>query len=252
MVAHRPRPVFVVPHAEHEPVVVQQLGMPFEVGIGAVVERVSGALRPLDEVALPAVEQPGQRPVEGDAMPLQAAAAVIAVEAVAAPVVVGVVGIGRQLQEDARVGRASGTDDEEAPALGGAPSPAHELAALVPGAQRELVVAAAPEGRHLQRVGNRPAAAIGGGVFRHRMGRSGQLVLPPHHFAPGTDPRHFQLILLRAGGHVKAHLLAGPVAELIGIALDEHYSGYSTFIRRSRTHLPPHRSTREFLDCAVK
>ena len=94
VIAHGSRPVFIVPYAQHEPVVVQQFGMPFEVGIGAVVERVASAFRPLDKVAFPAVEQPGQRTVEGDAMPLQAAAAVVAVEAVAAPVVVGTVGIG--------------------------------------------------------------------------------------------------------------------------------------------------------------
>ncbi len=229
MIAHGSGPVLVVPHAEHEAVVVQQLGVAFEIGVGAVVEDVSGGLRPFDEVPLPAVEEPGQRPAEGDAMPLQAAAAVVGVEAVPAPVVVGVVGIRGQLEEDAGVGGARASDDEEAPALGGAPPPAHELAPLVLGAQRELVVAAAPVVGYFQLTGDRPAAAMGRGVFRDRMARSRQPVLPPYDLAAGTDPRHFQRVRRGAGRHVEANRVPRLVAQLIGVSLDDNHAGLLRF-----------------------
>ena len=94
VVAHRGRPVLVVPDAEDELVRLEELGMELEVAVGAVVERVPVALGPGDERQLPLAELPFQRPVEGDAVSLEIGPAVVGVEAAAAPVVVGVVGVG--------------------------------------------------------------------------------------------------------------------------------------------------------------
>ena len=53
VVPHRGRPVLVVADTEDQLVMIQQLGMELQVAVGAVVERVSVALRPGDEWQLP-------------------------------------------------------------------------------------------------------------------------------------------------------------------------------------------------------
>ena len=53
VVAHRCRPVFVVPDTEDQLVMFEQLGMELEVAVGAVVERVAVAFGPGDERLAP-------------------------------------------------------------------------------------------------------------------------------------------------------------------------------------------------------
>ena len=103
---------------------------------------------------------------------LQLAAAVVAVEAGPAPVVVGVVGVGRQLQQDLAVpARPAGTDGEIHRAGGLPLAPMGEGAAAVGGGQGHLVIAAAPIGADGKGVGNGPIAALGRSLFRNIIGR---------------------------------------------------------------------------------
>ena len=103
VVAHRRGPVLVVADAQHELVVLEQLRAEFEVGVDAVIERVAVLLGPAHERFFPVAELRMLRAVERDAAALNLVPAVVGVQAVAAPVRVGVVSVGRELKQDLRV-----------------------------------------------------------------------------------------------------------------------------------------------------
>src|SRR5438093_258184 len=95
--------------AEYEPVALENVRMGFEIGVDRQIDLVAGPLHPLDERFFPtppaAIEigevvglgEAGVRPVEGDARSL---AFLAAVKVRAAPNVVSVVGVGRELKDD--------------------------------------------------------------------------------------------------------------------------------------------------------
>mgnify|MGYP006079897127 FL=1 len=99
-VAHRSRPVFVVADADDESAVFEDVGVEFEITVGGEGERDIVFLGPGNEHLFPFSELAGGRTVEGDAVSLIFAEAVEGVEAEAAPVVVGVVGVGGELEKD--------------------------------------------------------------------------------------------------------------------------------------------------------
>src|SRR5438445_12736774 len=96
--------------------------MKLQIGVDRKVELVAGALHPLDERLFPAspaavevsevvgLREPSVRPVEGDARSLTFLAAI---KIRAAPDVVSVVGVGRELEEDLGISaRLAGTNHE--------------------------------------------------------------------------------------------------------------------------------------------
>ena len=159
-------------------------------------------------------------------MTLDSGAAVVGVEAEAAPVVVGVVGVGRELNERLRI-RAGGRGpyDEEAGRLDVAPAPLHVLAAAILGLERHLVVAALPILRHWHGEQGGPAAAVRGGILGDRGFASGDVGLGEDDFTLGSEPGDLDGELWRGRGHVQRQLLARLTADPSGVALDEEGVG---------------------------
>ncbi len=203
------------PDAQHELVVLQQLGAEFEVGVDAVVERVAVRLGPLDERQLPVAELRRQRAVERHAAALDLVPAVVGVEAVPAPVGVGVVGVGRELKEDLRVlPRFFGPDDEESLGCDG-------LGVLDFGRHHQLVVTRAPRSWNLNDRHARPTAAVGRGVLgdRVRVGLDPEVHTGGH--PVGADADNLEVKRSRLGRNMEFDLVAFDVAQLIGVALDD-------------------------------
>src|SRR6185437_8301408 len=93
---------------------LEKLGAELKIGVDAVIERVAVAFGPADERFFPARELRELRPIERNAAALHLVLAVIGVQAVAAPVGVGVVSVGRELNENAAVlARFPGAQHEE-------------------------------------------------------------------------------------------------------------------------------------------
>ena len=149
-------------------------------------------------------------------MPLQAAAAVIAVEAVAAPVVVGAVRLVASWRRmRASVGPAGRTMKK--PRLSAVRVPAVRICRLGlrravqtrnnrcasrPALPRSEKPASRSRWKKRLRAPDRTTRAVGPDAIRLRV---------------GTYARHFQRVFVHTSGHVKAHLFAGPVAELVGV-----------------------------------
>ena len=100
IVPHRGRPVLVVTHAEHQLVGLENFRVRLEVAIGGVLEGVSVRLGPFNEGLFPARELRSGRTLEGHPVPLIAPATIEGIKTEPAPVVVGVVSVGGELQED--------------------------------------------------------------------------------------------------------------------------------------------------------
>ena len=152
-VPHPPRPVLVVADAHHQLVAIQHLGVELEVAVDREVESVAVRLCPAHEASLPvpppgggaphrhveAVEIGRESPVVGVAIGFGGGEAAVVpvvldrlddiprlegaveghvrrprVEAFAAPLVVGVVGVGAQHQHRSRTVRRSARADHEA------------------------------------------------------------------------------------------------------------------------------------------
>ena len=152
------------------------------------------ALGPDNEEMLPRVVEPGpHRPVERRAVPLHAVDPMVAVDAEAAPVVVGGIAVGGELEQDlARGSGGRGAHDEGEDALGGALPAVREGAAAVLDRQRDLVEAAAPALRHGEAVGRGPAAAVGGCRLGDGMQRAAELALAEDLLALHADPLHLR------------------------------------------------------------
>ena len=214
VVAHRRGPVFVVPDAEHELVVLEQFGAEFEVGVDGSSRGRSRSSRPT------ATNGSSQRrncelsgPVERHAAALDLVLAVVGVEAVAAPVRVGVVGVGRELKEDLRVlAWLFRAHDEEG---------RRESGALVESAADDLVVARGGIVRELELCCDRPVTPARRGVFWDGVLGCGELTLSRVRRKRGPTPHRNdgEPQLGRRGGEVQLHLVAGGVTQLVGVAL---------------------------------
>ena len=161
---HLGGPVLVVTDGHEQPVGRENSGRALQVGPRDVFERDALRLGQPDEARNPSVEVPAlrdaSRPDGGDGLCLYPVAGVRSVEALAAPVVVGLHGVERHLQHDART-------------AAGRPGADHEVAAGGRDAVRrgELGVIEAGSGgrRHLPRVARGPRATLQPGVVRDRL-----------------------------------------------------------------------------------
>ena len=111
-------------------------------------------------------------------MSLEIGSAVVGVQAASAPVGVGVVGVGGELEQDRRVlAGFGGADDEEQVDLGGPPVAADELARRYPrcaGGRCNIPISSRPAPRAMR---DRPVAAVRRGVLGDRIRRAGQVGL---------------------------------------------------------------------------
>src|SRR5262249_24122152 len=144
---------------------------------------------------------------------LDAEAAVVGVEAVAAPVAVGVIGVGGELHENLRVGTwPRRADDKEQLRLG-------RLAAGWRDLHASRVIAGLPIRGNFQLQRDRPATAVRGRVRRNGVRPAGRIILLPDHYPFGADAGDLQAVLRCLGRDVEGDLLAGRVAEFVRIAL---------------------------------
>ena len=165
-----------------------------------------------------------ERAVEGDAVRGCAAGRVHVVEALAAPVVVRLPGVHRDLDEDRGAARRRRADDEE---------DGRSLAALRPARQEEVrdVVPADGVARQLELVRDRPAGDGLAVPVGARMGLRGPLLVgaaagnaADEAAARAAVPAHAvhldAVAGRRRGRHVEVQRLAGQEAQLRRVALD--------------------------------
>lgn len=192
-VAHRSRPVFVVADADDESAVFEDVGVEFEITVGGEGERDIVFLGPGNEHLFPFSELAGGRTVEGDAVSLIFTEAVEGVEAEAAPVVVGVVGVGGELEKDGsgldRVRRLS--EDEVARTF------------RFTRAKGDVVVAGIPIGGNGNLEGGGPPTAVGGGIFGNWVVGAWDGILFENGFGFGTETGDFERKGGGRGGDVK-------------------------------------------------
>ena len=126
-------------------------------------------------------------------MSLIFAEAVEGVEAEAAPVVVGVVGVGGELEKDGsgldRVRRLS--EDEVARTF------------RFTRAKGDVVVAGIPIGGNGKLKGGGPSAAVGGGIFRSWVFGTGDRILFENGFGFGAEAGNFERKCRGGGGDVQ-------------------------------------------------
>ena len=193
VVAHRSRPIFVVAHANDELATFEDVGVEFEITVGGVSERDPVVLGPGHEHLFPLTEKAGGRAVEGDAVSLVFAEAIVGVEAEAAPVIVGVVGVGGEFEQDGsgleRVWRFP--EDEVARAF------------RLTRAEGDVVVAGIPIGGNGNLEGDGPSAAVGGGIFRSWVFGTGDRILFENGFGFGAEAGNFERKCRGGGGDVQ-------------------------------------------------
>ncbi len=103
-------------------------------------------------------------------MPLQLGSSVIGVKTRATPVVVGIVGVGRELEEDRTLLSRGGRTNHKEELCGRAPLIAvYEGAAVVLGRKRDFVVPGSPGFRDDKGVTYGPVASVARSVFWDRM-----------------------------------------------------------------------------------
>ena len=245
LIPHPTRPVFVVSEAEDEFVVLEYLRMLFEVEVGGVVEGEAVLLGPLHEGVFPVRVLARLRALEGDAVALQVSPPVVGVEAATAPVVVGVVGVGRELEQNFGVlSRLSGTQDEEGFGLGSAAVADDELAAPIDDAEDHLVIARSPVGwnRHLK--ADRPVATVRAGMLGDRVeATAGNFGLLEDDLALGSETSNLNAVVDSSGRSVKGEFLPRREAVAVGIALDGE-SGREVGLGESQLGAPPESQNR--------
>jgi len=194
VVAHRSRPVFIVANADDELAIFEDLGVEFEIAVGGVSEWDPVVLGPGHEDLFPLTKKAGGRAVEGDAVSLVFAEAAVGVEAEAAPVVVGVVGVGGEFEQD-----RSGLERVRR-------FPKDEVARTfrLTRAEGDVVVAGIPIGGNANIEGGGPSAAVGGGIFRSWVFGTGNGILFENGFGFGAETDDFERKCRGGGGDMKS------------------------------------------------
>ena len=162
-------------------------------------------------MVFPVSEQASWRPVERDAVALDFVPAVIGVKAEAAPVVVGIVGVGGEFEEDGCWFGGVGRFAED------------EVAGRVLGlrcAEGDVIISGFPicgDGNTDRRG---PVAAMRRGVFGSRMGGADDVVLFPNGDPLGAETGEFGGKFWGGAGDMKRDAFAGGVADTACVAFD--------------------------------
>ena len=104
---------------QYQLIVLENLGVEFEVTVDGVLQLVTIGLRPSNKRRFPFFELRSQWPIERHAVTLKTIAVMVRIQAVAAPVGIGVVGVGGELQQDGRAFAGPGGSDNEKQRAGG-------------------------------------------------------------------------------------------------------------------------------------
>ena len=219
--AHRGRPVLVVAQGEHGAGAVEQVRVGVQVDVGGVAQRDAGVLSDPDggQLELQELAGPGHRLLVGAVERHRPRARLPApvrtlVEAVAAPLVVGLPG-------------GHGVDHDQPAGVGRGPHRQRDvLLGTGVGVQAQQVVARRPP-RGVDGRRRRPRRDHGVGRLLHhrrRLLRAGLRWRGPHgqgvRALVGADAERGHRVVRGSGGHEQPHRLAGRHAHPVGEALD--------------------------------
>ena len=159
-------------------------------------------------------------------MALELGTAVVGVEAGSTPIVVGVVGVGGELEKDpGGFPRRMGSDHKKHSTGGGSFVSLNEGAAPILDLKRDLVVTRAPVVGDLELMAGRPLTPMTRGVLGDGMRgpwKPGSMHDPLRH---GSDPFDEKIIGRGGGRCVEGDGVSGTVAKPVRVTLDEEWRG---------------------------